>query len=93
MDHTTCTTPTVIVVQLDGVGFGASSAFGAPYQTPAAERLVKDGLKYNRLHTTALCSHTRMATLTGRNNHPVGFGSITERATAATGYKTIRFSL
>jgi arylsulfatase len=82
--------PNVVVALLDDVGFGASSAFGGPCQTPAAERLAKDGLKYNRFHTTALCSPTRMATLTGRNHHSVGFGSITELATAAPGYNAVR---
>ena len=57
--------PNVIVVLLDDVGFGASSAFGGPIHTPVAERLAKNGLKYNRFHTTALCSPTRAALLTG----------------------------
>jgi arylsulfatase A-like enzyme len=82
--------PNVVVVLIDDVGFGASSAFGGPCQTPTAERLASEGLKYNRFHTTALCSPTRMATLTGRNHHSVGFGSITELATAAPGYNAIR---
>jgi arylsulfatase A-like enzyme len=82
--------PNVVVVLIDDVGFGASSAFGGPCQTPAAERLAKDGLKYNRFHTTALCSPTRMALLTGRNHHSVGFGGITEIATAAPGYNAVR---
>jgi arylsulfatase len=82
--------PNVVVVLLDDVGFGASSAFGGPCETPAAERLAGNGLKYNRFHTTALCSPTRMATLTGRNHHSVGFGSITELATAAPGYNAVR---
>jgi arylsulfatase len=82
--------PNVVVVLLDDVGFGASSAFGGPCQTPTAERLAGTGLRYNRFHTTALCSPTRMATLTGRNHHSVGFGSITEFATAAPGYNATR---
>ncbi|WP_308809751.1 sulfatase-like hydrolase/transferase [Archangium lansingense] len=57
------------MVLLDDVGFGASSAFGGVINTPAAERLAKGGLKYNRFHTTALCSPTRAALLTGRNPH------------------------
>src|SRR5687767_5164289 len=61
--------PNVLVVLLDDVGFGASSAFGGPCSTPTAERLAASGLKYNRFHTTALCSPTRQALLTGRNHH------------------------
>src|SRR3954453_17143129 len=58
--------PNVLVVLLDDVGFGASSAFGGPCQMPNFERLATNGLKYNRFHTTALCSPTRAALLTGR---------------------------
>jgi len=81
--------PNVLVVLLDDVGFGASSAFGGPCNTPTAERLAGNGLKYNRFHTTALCSPTRAALLTGRNHHSVGMGSITEMATGAPGYTSI----
>lgn len=82
--------PNVLVVLLDDVGFGASSAFGGPCHTPIAERLAADGLKYNRFHTTALCSPTRQAMLTGRNHHSVGMGAITEMATSAPGNNSIR---
>jgi arylsulfatase A-like enzyme len=82
--------PNVLVVLLDDVGFGASSAFGGPCATPTAERLAENGLKYNRFHTTALCSPTRQALLTGRNHHSVGMGGITEIATSAPGYNSIR---
>jgi Sulfatase len=82
--------PNVLVVLLDDVGFGASSAFGGPCQTPTAERLAAGGLKYTRFHTTALCSPTRQALLTGRNHHAVGMGGITEIATSAPGYSSIR---
>jgi arylsulfatase A-like enzyme len=82
--------PNVLVVLLDDVGFGASSAFGGPCATPTAERLAQNGLKYNRFHTTALCSPTRQALLTGRNHHSVGMGGITEIATSAPGYTSIR---
>jgi arylsulfatase A-like enzyme len=75
---------------LDDVGFGASSAFGGPCQTPTAERLAAGGLRYNRFHTTALCAPTRQALLTGRNHHSVGMGSITETATSAPGYSSVR---
>ncbi len=82
--------PNVLVVLLDDVGFGASSAFGGPCHTPTAERLAAGGLKYNRFHTTALCSPTRQALLTGRNHHAVGMGGITEIATSAPGYSSVR---
>jgi arylsulfatase A-like enzyme len=81
--------PNVLVVLLDDVGFGASSAFGGPCATPVAERLAGQGLKYNRFHTTALCSPTRAALLTGRNHHTVGMAGITEIATAAPGYTSV----
>ena len=80
----------MLVVLIDDCGFGASSAFGGPCATPTAERLAANGLKYNRFHTTALCSPTRQALLTGRNHHSVGMGGITEIATSAPGYSSIR---
>ncbi len=82
--------PNVLIVLIDDTGFGASSAFGGPCETPTAERLAGQGLKYNRFHTTALCSPTRQALLTGRNHHSVGMGGITEIATSAPGYNSIR---
>jgi arylsulfatase len=82
--------PNVLIILLDDVGFGASSAFGGPCQTPVAERLATNGLKYNRFHTTALCAPTRQALLTGRNHHSVGMGTITELATSAPGYTSVR---
>jgi arylsulfatase len=82
--------PNVLIVLIDDVGFGASSAFGGPCATPNFERLAKDGLKYTRFHTTALCSPTRQALLTGRNHHSVGMGAITEMATSAPGNNSIR---
>lgn len=82
--------PNVLVILLDDVGFGASSAFGGPCQTPNAEKLASSGLKYNRFHTTALCSPTRAAMLSGRNHHAVGMGGITEIATSAPGYNSLR---
>jgi len=77
--------PNVLVILLDDVGFGATSAFGGPCHTPNFEKLAANGLKYNRFHTTALCSPTRQALLTGRNHHSCGMGSITELATSAPG--------
>ena len=82
--------PNVLVILLDDVGFAASSAFGGPCATPTAERLAGNGLKYNRFHTTALCAPTRAALLSGRNHHSVGMGVITELATAAPGYNSVR---
>ena len=81
--------PNVLIVLIDDVGFGASSAFGGPCQTPNFERLAANGLKYRRMHTTALCSPTRSALLTGRNHHSVGMGNIAELATAAPGNNSI----
>jgi arylsulfatase A-like enzyme len=82
--------PNVLVVLLDDVGFGASSAFGGPCETPNFERLANGGLRYNRFHTTALCTPTRAALLTGRNHHSVCMGGITETATSAPGQTSLR---
>ena len=82
--------PNVLIVLIDDAGFGSSSAFGGPCHTPNFERLAKSGLKYTRFHTTALCSPTRQALLTGRNHHSVGMGAITEMATSAPGNNSIR---
>jgi arylsulfatase len=81
--------PNVLIVLLDDVGFAASSAFGGVINTPTAERLAKGGLKFNRFHTTALCSPTRQAMLTGRNHHSVNMGGICEIATSAPGYTSV----
>src|SRR5271169_2499125 len=72
--------PNVLIILIDDAGFGSSSAFGGPCYTPNAELLAAGGLKFNRFHTTALCSPTRQAMLTGRNHHTVGMGGITEIA-------------
>ena len=82
--------PNVLIVLLDDVGYGASSAFGGPCNTPTAERLAAGGVKLTRFHTTALCSPTRQALLTGRNHHSVGMGGITEIATSAPGNSSVR---
>ena len=82
--------PNVLIILIDDTGFGSSSAFGGPCNTPTAERLAANGLKYNRFHTTALCSPTRQALMTGRNHHAVGMGGITELATSAPGYSSLR---
>jgi arylsulfatase A-like enzyme len=81
--------PNVLIVLIDDAGFGSSSAFGGPCYTPNAERLAAAGLKYNRFHTTALCSPTRQALLTGRNHHTVGMGGITEIASGSPGYCSV----
>ena len=81
--------PNVLIVLIDDAGFGSSSAFGGPCKTPNAESLAADGLMYNRFHTTALCSPTRQALLTGRNHHSAGMGGITEIATGAPGYSSV----
>ena len=82
--------PNVLIVLLDDVGFGASSAFGGPCETPTFEKLASQGLRYNRFHTTALCAPTRAAMLTGRNHHSVGMAAVTELATSAPGYSSLR---
>jgi arylsulfatase A-like enzyme len=81
--------PNVLIVLLDDVGFAASSAFGGVINTPTAERLGKSGLKFNRFHTTALCSPTRQAMLTGRNHHSVNMAGVCEIATSAPGYTSV----
>jgi arylsulfatase A-like enzyme len=82
--------PNVVVVLVDDMGFGASSAFGGPCEMLTAERLAADGLRYTRFHTTAICSSTRAALLTGRNHHAVGYAHVVELATNAPGYHTRR---
>ena len=77
--------PNVLIVLIDDMGFGQSSAFGGPIHMPTLERISKGGLRYNHFHTTALCSPTRIALLTGRNHHMCNMGSITETATAFPG--------
>ncbi|WP_377319838.1 arylsulfatase [Pimelobacter simplex] len=82
--------PNVLVVLLDDMGFGAPSVFGGPCRTPVAEQLADDGLRYTRFHTTALCSPTRAALMTGRNHHAVGVGTVMEISTGAPGYDGLR---
>ncbi|MFC6343921.1 arylsulfatase, partial [Nocardioides hankookensis] len=82
--------PNVLVILLDDMGFGASSAFGGPCRMPVAEQLADDGLRYSRFHTTALCSATRAALLTGRNHHAVGMGVTVEISTGRPGYDATR---
>jgi arylsulfatase len=73
--------PNVVVVLIDDMGFGVSSHFGGPCNMPVFDKLASEGLTYNRFHTTALCSPTRVALLTGYNHHSNNAGSIMETAT------------
>src|SRR5581483_5525960 len=82
--------PNVLLVLLDDAGFGSNSAFGGPCRTPTFERLAAGGLRYLRFHTTAMCSPTRQALLTGRNHHTVGMGAVADMASAAPGYTSRR---
>ena len=80
--------PNIVIVLLDDVGFGAASVFGGPASTPALEKLAQGGLRYNSFHVNSLCSPTRAALLTGRNNHQVGFG-VTTNGFGYPGYNTV----
>ena len=82
--------PNVVVVLIDDIGFGASSTFGGPINMPNLEKIAATGLKYNRFHTTSLCSPTRVALLTGYNHHSNNAGSIMETATAFPGNNGVR---
>jgi arylsulfatase len=81
--------PNILLVLLDDVGFGATSTFGGPCNTPTLEALARTGLRYNQFHTTALCSPTRAALLTGRNHHSVHTACIMEGGTGFPGYDTV----
>ncbi|MGZ9060219.1 MAG: sulfatase-like hydrolase/transferase, partial [Burkholderiaceae bacterium] len=82
--------PNVVIVLIDDFGFGQSSAFGGPINMPTLQKLANNGLKYNRFHTTALCSPTRVALLTGHNHHPNNAGAIMELATGFPGNTGVR---
>jgi arylsulfatase A-like enzyme len=82
--------PDVLMILIDDMGFGASSAFGGPCQMPTAERLAGSGLTFTRFHSTGVCSPTRQSLLTGRNHHAVNMGTITDRATPVRGYSSVR---
>ena len=77
--------PNVLIVLIDDMGFGMPSAFGGPIHMPTVDRLASGGLRYNQFHTTAVCSPTRVALLSGRNHHMNNMGGITETATAFPG--------
>jgi len=81
--------PNILVIILDDVGFGSFGTFGGPVPTPGLDLVAQKGLRYNRFHTTALCSPTRAALLTGRNHHAVHMGGIPEQANGFPGYDTI----
>ncbi|WP_241772952.1 arylsulfatase [Erythrobacter sp. SG61-1L] len=81
--------PNVILIMTDDTGFGSAATFGGPVPMPNLEALAESGLIYNRFHTTALCSPTRAALLTGRNHHSVGFGTLSELATGYPGYSGV----
>jgi arylsulfatase len=81
--------PNVLLIITDDSGFGVPSTFGGVIPTPAMDRIAANGLRYNRMFSTALCSPTRAALLTGRNHHSVGFGVISEQSTGFPGYNSI----
>ena len=81
--------PNILLIMPDDVGFGASSAFGGPVPTPAIERVAEAGIRYNQFHTTALCSPTRAALISGRNHHSNATGVIMEVGTGFPGYNSL----
>jgi len=81
--------PNVVLILLDDVGFGATATFGGPVASPGLDELAKSGLRYNRFHVNALCSPTRGALLSGRNDHEIGFGTVVELAAGFPGYNSI----
>ena len=81
--------PNVLLIITDDAGFGVPSTFGGVIPTPAMDRIAKEGLRYNRMFSTALCSPTRAALITGRNHHSAGFGVISEQSTGFPGYNSI----
>jgi arylsulfatase A-like enzyme len=81
--------PNILLIMTDDAGFGVPSTFGGVIPTPTMERLAQTGLRYNNIHSTALCSPTRAALITGRNHHSVGFGVISEQSTGFPGYNSI----
>ena len=81
--------PNVLLILMDDIGFGETSTFGGPVPTPTLDKLAASGLRYNRFHTTAVCSPTRAALITGRNHHSAHTGAVTEMATGYPGYDTL----
>ncbi|MFY9627383.1 MAG: sulfatase-like hydrolase/transferase, partial [Methylocystis sp.] len=81
--------PNILLIMTDDTGFGAPSTFGGVIPTPNLDRIARDGLRYTNFNSTALCSPTRAALITGRNHHSVGFGVVSEQATGYPGYDSI----
>jgi hypothetical protein len=81
--------PNVLLIMTDDSGFGVPSTFGGVIPTPALDRIAANGLRYTNFHSTALCSPTRAAIITGRNHHSVGFGVVAEQATGFPGYDSV----
>jgi hypothetical protein len=81
--------PNILLIMTDDQGYGVCSTFGGVIPTPALDRIAKAGLRYTQFHSTALCSPTRAALITGRNHHSSGFGVISEQATGSPGYDSI----
>jgi arylsulfatase len=81
--------PNILLIMTDDSGYGVPSTFGGVIPTPAMDRIAKNGLRYNNIHSTALCSPTRAALITGRNHHSAGFGVISEQSTGFPGYNSI----
>ena len=81
--------PNILLIMTDDQGYGISSTFGGVIPTPAMDRVAKAGLRYTQFHSTALCSPTRAALITGRNHHSVGFGVVGEMSTGYPGYDSI----
>lgn len=81
--------PNIVVIMLDDVGFGQTGTYGGPIPTPYIDKLANNGLSYTRFHTTAICSSSRAALLTGRNHHQTGFGTISELSTGYPGYNSL----
>ena len=84
--HLPADAPNILIIMLDDAGFGQPSTFGGEIETPAMTRLANEGISYNAFHTTAMCSPTRAALMTGRNHNRVGFGQIAELANDWDGY-------
>src|SRR3954469_18488516 len=83
------TVPNVIVILIDEVAFSTTSTFGGPVATPAFDALAAKGLRYNEFHVNGICAPSRAALLSGRNNHQIGFGTISEHAQGYPGYNSI----
>jgi Sulfatase len=81
--------PNILLIMTDDQGYGISGTFGGVIPTPTMDRIAKMGLRYTEFHSTALCSPSRAAIITGRNHHSVGFGVIAEQATGYPGYDSI----